>query len=402
MTFIIFIKFYKLFPIFLLIYIFLRIKDKSIKLSREKDENLKTNKLVEENFFIIDSNNLETISSHMYGFSISEKGIITDNYYKNLDYYEDADPQGIYVLIRRNKNIIRIDQDYYGSYGIFIYKNEENGYFALSNSFLLLLENLIGKFVLTFNKDFADNFIISSYASFSTYETLVNEITKIQPNTYIIINITEKKYDIEYIEQEQNSIPFESEEGLKLIDRWADKWGYIFRSLYKKTQNIGIDLSGGFDTRTTLSILLKSGITLDKIFVRSIKDSLHTHKEDFEIATNISNKFGFKLNQNDLDDDCINFDLNTSLDCTMYSKLGFHKQFYFKTKFFNKPRFYFNGLWGEILRGYPNKQIQNYMEEISKNSGKIKGYEQEFYHSSKRFLKRNINMITNENKNKEK
>jgi hypothetical protein len=335
----------------------------------------------------------------MYGFSISEKGIITDNYYKQRDSYEDADPRGNYVLIRRYGNTIRIDQDYFGSFGIFTYKNEETGYFALSNSFLLLFENLVGKYNMTFNKDFADNFIISSYSSFSTYETLVNEITKILPNTFIIIDIIEKKYEINYIDQKQNTIPFESEEGLNLIDRWADKWGYIIRSLYMKTNSIFMDLTGGFDTRTTFLVLLNSGIDLKRIFISSYNDSLHTHKEDFEIATNICSKFGLKLNENHLDNSYIKFDLKTSLDCTLYTKLGFHKQFYFKTKFYNKPRFKFNGMWGEMLRGYPFKKIQNYIEDIS-NEGKNKGFGNEFYYSSKRFLNRSINMIKNEKENK--
>ena len=41
-------------------------------------------KIIENNFFIIDSNNLEKIRSIMYGFSISEKGLLTNNYYKKL------------------------------------------------------------------------------------------------------------------------------------------------------------------------------------------------------------------------------------------------------------------------------------------------------------------------------
>ena len=39
-------------------------------------------KIIEENFFVIDSNKLEKIKSHMYGYSISKKGILTNNYYK--------------------------------------------------------------------------------------------------------------------------------------------------------------------------------------------------------------------------------------------------------------------------------------------------------------------------------
>ena len=93
----------------------------------------------------------------MYGYSISEKGIITNNYYKKIGHYETPAPQGVYVLIRRNGNIIEIIQDYYGSYGVYAFENK--GYFAFSNSFLLLEKFLIGTQNMTFNKDFADNLI---------------------------------------------------------------------------------------------------------------------------------------------------------------------------------------------------------------------------------------------------
>ena len=64
-------------------------------------KNSKMSKLIKENFFIIDSNNLDNINSHMYGFSVSRKGILTNNYYKKLDYDEEPDPQGVYIMIKK-------------------------------------------------------------------------------------------------------------------------------------------------------------------------------------------------------------------------------------------------------------------------------------------------------------
>ena len=94
--------------------------------------------LIEKNFFIIDSNNLEKFQSTMYGFSVSKKGILTNNYYKKQGYYEKPDPMGLYVMVRKMKEEIRIDQDFYGDFGLYIYENKNTEYFALSNSFLLL------------------------------------------------------------------------------------------------------------------------------------------------------------------------------------------------------------------------------------------------------------------------
>ena len=47
----------------------------------------------------------------MYGFSISKKGIITNNYYEKIGLYEEPDPQGVYVLIRKIGNEIILNQD---------------------------------------------------------------------------------------------------------------------------------------------------------------------------------------------------------------------------------------------------------------------------------------------------
>ena len=213
------------------------------------------NKIIKENFFIIDSNNLEEVDSYMYGYSISKKGILTNNYYIRKGNYEEPEPLGAYILIRRNLNEIQINQDYYGSYGIYIYEN--NGYFAFSNSFLLLVEHLIENRNMTFNKDFADNLIISGLYSYSIYETLVKEINKIPSNSYITMNIKEKKYKINYINQQRYTVPLESEEGLKIIDKWVDKWGYIFRSLKKKTNTL-------FDRIAIIIIIWKYNLEIEK------------------------------------------------------------------------------------------------------------------------------------------
>ena len=157
--------------------------------------NHRKNKLIEENFFIIDSNNLEKIESHLYGFIISNKGILTDNYYKLLGKYEEPGPFGAYVMIRKFSNEIRLNQDFYGSFGIYIYKNKDTEYFALSNSFLLLEEYLYTNQNLSFNKDFADNFIISELCTPSIYETMINEIEKLPSNIFLSINIENKKFN---------------------------------------------------------------------------------------------------------------------------------------------------------------------------------------------------------------
>ena len=58
-------------------------------------------------------------------------------------------------------------------------------------------------------------------------------------------------------------------------------------------------------------------------FYNSYNDNLHVHEEDFKIARNISEKFGFKLNSFKLDDKGTKFNLKDSLFCSIYTKLGY-------------------------------------------------------------------------------
>ena len=258
----------------------------------------------------------------------------------------------------------------------------------------MLEEYLLGKQNISFNKDFANNFVISRLCSPSIHETLINEIVKLPSNVVIIINVKKKQYKAYYIDYQENTIPLESKEGLKIIDEWVDKWGYIFRSLKEQTDNYSFDLSGGFDTRTVLSILISSGIDLKNIHIKSAKDKNNPdHVEDLIIAGNISSKFGFKLNDFYLDNKSTIWSTKDTLFCSMYSKLGFHKEFYLKDRFYNKPRFIFTGEGGENIRGYPGYPIKKYIEGISSQAKQIFGKEKIFYNSSMRLCKRSVDLL---------
>ena len=142
-----------------------------------------------------------------------------------------------------------------------------------------------------------------------------------------------------------------------------------------------------------LSILLNSGIDLNQILIYSSEDKLHCHEEDFQIASNISSKFGFKLNNFQLDRNGTLWNTSDILFCSFYTKLGFHKEFYFNNKFFTKPRFIFTGGGGELSRGYPGYPIQKYIQKMCSKAKNIQGYESEFYNSSYRLCNRSINFL---------
>ena len=191
---------FMIFICFLFYFIYYKITTNLKESIEDKNNNSisKVNDLIEDNFFVIDSNNLKTINNHIYGYTLTKKGILTNNYYKKNGYYEDPEPQGVYIMIRKNANKIKIEQDFYGSFGLYFYENKNSEYFALSNSFLLLEEYLIGKYNITFNKDFANNLIIAGLCTPSIHETLIKEIIKFPPNIFLIINTESRQINIFY------------------------------------------------------------------------------------------------------------------------------------------------------------------------------------------------------------
>ena len=312
---------------------------------------------VDNQFFIIDSEKLSAVYSKMYGFSISEGNIISDD---NIEDDIKLNGDGVYVRILREGNNIQISQDFNGSFGIYIYNNDADGSFVISNSFLKLVDYVKDKYHISLNKDVALSFIPADLCNLSYKKTLINEIEVIPRNYIININISIQTYSFEKIYYNEDTVSIDSVKGIKILDDWFFKWINIIRLLKEKTNNLKFELSGGFDSRIILTLLLNANINLNKVHIYTINNQ--TLKEDYEIASILAKKYDFKLNQEFYKNVLYIDDFHDAVNMLNYIKLGFHKESNFPDKFFTNPIYIFGGFGGESLRDYWNFSPQEYLE----------------------------------------
>lgn len=201
-------------------------------------------KILEE-FFIIDSFNLNNVNQKLYGYAIQDKEIVDETINAN-----ELNGTGAYIFIHSDNEEIKILQDFNGSYGLYFYKNED--YFAISNSFLKLVEYLKKNHTITFNKEYADTFLFSDLCSFAYDATLINEIEVLPRNYKVIINKNNKSINFEEIDYQEHTIELNSEEGINTLDKWFYKWTNIIRSIKDKTNNLTMDLSGDLTQESQL------------------------------------------------------------------------------------------------------------------------------------------------------
>lgn len=315
--------------------------------------------ILENEFFIIDSNNLD-VETKLYGYIITENSIITN---KDVPFDEEYDEMGgSYVYLLNDNDELIIKQDIWGSYGLYLFKKDN--YFAISNSFLKLVEYIKELYPLTMNFIYANAFLSADLCSISYKETLINEIEVLPRHVEIVIDQFQKKLKFNYLDFQEKTVDLDSKEGMDILDNWFYKWTSFIRFLKTNTNNISVDLSGGFDTRVILTLILNSNIDLNFIRFNSIHDSnAHGHAEDYKIASEISKFFNFKLNEGRINaEEDIFKDLDTTLNISLYSKLGFHKQMHFKFSKTTKPLFTITG--NGNIRDYPNQYTNDFKKTL--------------------------------------
>ena len=312
--------------------------------------------------FLIDSDKLDEVSTDLFGFVVTEHGLYTRDNMQQLS-PGSLDGTGTYVYVERHDNVIRIHQDFSGNMGLYLY-SDNSGKFVISNSFYQLFMYVKDKYSLTFNKDFANQFMTTWITSLSFDNTAINEIELIPSHGRIDIDISERSYKVEYLNHELNSIPLNSIKALTILDKWYKKWISIIRGLADNTDQIEVDLSGGFDSRLVFIFILKSGVDLNRIFIRSLNDGLHTHAEDYAIASDMADHYGFKLNNETmLDNRHRNLSKEDVYSITRHTKWSFHKEWTFPNFVRTAARFYFGGFGGETIRPYWDMSPQDLIKK---------------------------------------
>ncbi len=328
----------------------------------EFDENFEFNAIYEDEYFIISSDNLDKIKPKLYGFALYDGKIISDLTISNED---SLTGHGTYIWVKKEDDIVTIYQDFNGCYGLYLFRKDD--YFAISNSFLKLVEYLKERYVLTLDEDYAKALISVRHGSFAYHRTLVNEIRILDRNSIVLIDTINKTLSVDKIDYREHTLSLDSEEGMAALDTWYNKWIDIIRFLKENTENLSVDLSGGFDTRMLLALMLGSDIDLSTIKVFSRTDKKHTHEEDFEIASQLADYYGFELNK-PLDTSPEFFSqLRTPINISFYVKLGFHRQMYYKLNLYNKPTVSITGGGGGSVRGFWLMDPEEFIEDTKKS-----------------------------------
>lgn len=226
---------------------------------------------INSEFFVIDANNLEKVSSKLYGFCLDNSHIVLDI----KDLHKDFGNEGAYVYVKNDDNIITVKQDFVGCYGIYIFRQDD--YFAISNSFMYLVDYLKKNYKLTFNKDYEIaskianhyNFKLNQGNKFITSKSYYKKQDCINIFAYLKMPFHKQMY----VNVEKNNFPMYSFNGFG-GEAIRSYWNYGINGLIKKESNLCYSMK-------KYPKILKSIKKIIKRASRSIRNSYFNFDDDY-------------------------------------------------------------------------------------------------------------------------
>ena len=311
----------------------------------------------EKEFFILTSDNLDEMQSHLYGFCVEDNEVVTFNDEENVK----VSGVGSYVYLKRDSDNLTVYQDFIGSYGLYLYENED--FFAISNSFLRLEEFIRERFEISLNEDYAKSFIVSDTVSFSFDETLINEICLIPKDYSVVINLKTKKLSFKEVDYGFDSLELDSEESLRVLDGWFDKWTAIIRNLKKRTNDLSFVFDDEYASLALMSLILNSNINPDKIRIKNL-----LHGDNVGNISKICEDYNLNLNNDTLLSEEIVEDMELSLEKSFCVKLGFSKKMNLKNATYKNTTYTITDTNIETLQNQKNHNTSNLTDKFTQTT----------------------------------
>jgi hypothetical protein len=254
-----------------------------------------------ENIFLYTKNDFIKNKGFFVGYAFDDCSIIfgQDGLNEILD-RKNLNPfelEGRFAGLFRGglKSVIKTDKT--GQELLFYYN--QNDYWAVSNSFFLLLKHIAQKFKLFLHKPAVQGFHIRNGTHIGeqtiTHKTMADGIELLPITAHI--SVDNNTADIEVYSDKFNALfqnSLDDYEG-DLIS-FLEKGSGLLLALLKMHRPINLTLSGGYDSRIVLGMLLiasqKSEFDLSNVHISS-----HEWKEnDFNVAKKLSSLFNLPLN----------------------------------------------------------------------------------------------------------
>ena len=254
---------------------------------------------INDYFFLLTSENCADFQSALSGYVIYNNNIY-NRYDLALEGMKEHDRgKGMYTLIFRKGNKIHILRDEKGSMQLYLFQKED--YWALSNSFWNLCEEVGQKFPLHLNVGYAECLYAFSMMPYIIGDTLCEEVSSLSVFAEIEVDCESGGIIVTTPDALSKRIKLDSPEGMSIVDRCISDWGTIIKSLDNGGWNICVHLSGGFDSRISFAVAKKAGVDFQKenvsiysVVPKNVGAKAH-FAGDYEIASDICEIYGLSI-----------------------------------------------------------------------------------------------------------